>query len=276
MKLNTYQLGQGTWLMAENKDRYADEFAALSFGIENGLTLIDTAEMYGDGNAERLVGDVLRQFQRESLFIVSKVYPHNASMARMKTACLNSLQRLGTSYLDLYLLHWPGSVPLEETVAAFELLKKEDLIKSWGVSNFDVADMEALWKVPDGSNCAVDQVLYHIASRGIEYDLIPWLEKHQVGLMAYAPLAHSDLYRGKIVENPALKAVAAKYQASICQVMLAFAIRHEHTIALPKASKIGHISDNLGSLRIKLTDEDLSAIDAAFPAPAAKKVLDIL
>lgn len=276
MKLSDFQLGMGTWKMGENQKPYQKEYEALSFALKNGITMLDTAEMYGNGNSELLIGDVLKSFPRESVFLVSKVYPHNASRSKMRTACENSLKRMGTTYLDLYLLHWPGDVPLEETVSAFEELKQEGLIRSWGVSNFDTADMKELWNVRGGSNCAANQVLYHVASRGVEYDLVPWMRENQVTLMAYCPLAHSDAYRRNITENPVLKQIAANHNASVYQIMLAFLFHQENTVALPKASSQKHIAENLESLKIKLTEEDLRKIDEAFPPPTTKTELDML
>ncbi|WP_283610705.1 aldo/keto reductase [Faecalispora anaeroviscerum] len=276
MELSDYKLGMGTWQMAENRSPGPEEHRALSFGIENGLTLIDTAEMYGSGSAEALVGEVIRPVRRDSLYLVSKVYPHNASRKKMKEACHASLRRLGTDTLDLYLLHWRGSVPLEETVSAFEELQREGCIQRWGVSNFDVADMEELWSVPGGDACGANQVLYHIASRGVEYDLLPWLCEHHVPLMAYSPLAHSACYRSAIAASAALREIAAEKKSSVYQVMLAFLVRQENVIAIPKASTAKHVAENLASLSIRLTPEDLRRIDKDFPPPTEKAELDML
>lgn len=276
MDIRDYKLGQGTWMLGEDRRQYAAEAKALTYGIQNGLTLIDTAEMYGDGGSEELVGDVIKPFKREDLYLVSKVYPFNASPKAMRRSCLASLERLGTDYLDLYLLHWPGNHPLDETVAGFEDLKREGYIRDWGVSNFDTADMEELWSIPDGNNCVTNQVLYNIGSRGIEYSLWPWMQKHDVALMAYSPLAHSAYYRASLLQDSVLNDLADKYDASIYQIMLAFVERLDNTVAIPRTSNAAHVADNIGSLQIDLTAEDLAAIDAAFPPPTRKMPLDIL
>lgn len=211
-------LGQGTWFLGEHKAAGLREQEALTAGVSAGMTLIDTAEMYGSGKAELLIGKTIKEMDRSSLFLVSKVYPHNAGRKNIFKSCMASLERMGTDYLDLYLLHWRGGIPLEETVACMEQLKKEGKIRRWGVSNFDTEDMEELWSVPGGKNCAVNQVLYHVASRGIEYDLLPWMRQHQIPLMAYCPLAQGgDLRRG-LYESPVLKKVAKAHGASISQI----------------------------------------------------------
>ena len=276
MKINDYKLGQGTWMLGENDGRYAAEFKALSYGIQHSLTLIDTAEMYGDGRSEELIGDVIRPLRREDLFLVSKVYPFNASRDGMRRACTASLRRLGTDHLDLYLLHWPGSVPLEETVAGFEELKREGLIRDWGVSNFDVADMEELWSVPGGRACVTNQVLYNVGSRGIEFELLPWMRTHGVQLMAYSPLAHSSRDQSWLARDSALQQLAHKHDASIFQIMLAFVCRQPDAVAIPRTGRVGHVADNLGSLGITLDPGDLTVLDEAFPPPARKVALDIL
>lgn len=276
MKISDYKLGQGTWMLGENDRQYTSEFKALSYGIQNGLTLIDTAEMYGDGRSEELIGDVIRPLRREDLFLVSKVYPFNASRNGVRRSCMASLKRLGTDYLDLYLLHWPGSIPLEETVAGFEDLKREGFIRDWGVSNFDVADMEELWSVPGGQACVTNQVLYNVGSRGIEFDLLPWMQGHGVNLMAYSPLAHNSYYQSSLVRDSALRQVAEKHDASVYQVMLAFVCRQPDTVAIPRTGRAEHVADNLESLQIILDSEDLALLDEAFPPPIRKMPLDIL
>ncbi|MDO4267134.1 MAG: aldo/keto reductase [Eubacteriales bacterium] len=269
-------LGQGTWFLGEHKDTFAREQEALRAGVEAGMTLIDTAEMYGNGRAEELIGRTIAGMDRSRLFIVSKVYPHNAGRKNIFKSCMASMERMGTDYLDLYLLHWRGGIPLEETVACMEQLKKEGKIRRWGVSNFDTSDMEELWSVPDGRNCAVNQVLYHVASRGIEYDLLPWMRSHGVPLMAYCPLAQGgDLRRG-LYESPVLKRIAAAHGATISQVLLAFVIRDGSTIAIPRSSRKEHTLDNAGADSLVLTGEELAQIDQAFPAPTRKVYLDIV
>ncbi|MEW4411069.1 aldo/keto reductase [Clostridium sp. AN503] len=269
-------IGQGTWFLGEQRSRMEQEKEALTAGVKAGMTLIDTAEMYGSGKAESLIGRTIAGMDRSSLFLVSKVYPHNAGRKNIFKSCLASLERMGTDYLDLYLLHWRGGIPLEETVECMEQLKKEGKIRRWGVSNFDTSDMEELWSVPGGKNCAVNQVLYHAASRGIEYDLLPWMREHHVPLMAYCPLAQGgDLRRG-LYENAVLKNIAAAHGASISQVLLAFVVRDGSTIAIPRSSRKEHTLDNAGADGLALTEAELSAIDQEFPAPRNKVYLDIV
>ncbi len=269
-------IGQGTWFLGERKDSQVREQEALTAGIQEGMTLIDTAEMYGSGKAELLVGRTIKGMDRSRLFLVSKVYPHNAGRKNIFKSCMASLERMGTDYLDLYLLHWRGGVPLSETVACMEKLKKEGKIRRWGVSNFDTDDMEELWSVPGGRNCAVNQVLYHVASRGIEYDLLPWMREHKVALMAYCPLAQAGELRRGLLENQALRQIADRHRAAAAQVLLAFAVRDGSTIAIPRTGRKEHALENAAAAGIVLTEEELAMIDREFPAPARKVHLDIV
>ncbi|KFG69028.1 aldo/keto reductase [Microvirga sp. BSC39] len=263
-------LGQGTWQMAERSGRRAQEIEALRLGVELGMTLIDTAEMYGEGAAEELVAEALAG-ERERLFLVSKVYPHNAGRQGVIEACERSLRRLKTDRLDLYLLHWRGSVPLEETVASFEELRRSGKIRHWGVSNFDVDDMEELLGVPAGENCATNQVLYNVTRRGPEFDLSPWMRAHGMPLMAYSPIEQGRLPRGG-----ALQAIAKAHEASPFQIALAWLLNRPGVIAIPKASSVQHVQENHRALEITLTPEDLAAIDAEFPAPKRKRPLEMI
>jgi diketogulonate reductase-like aldo/keto reductase len=267
---NVPALGQGTWQMAERADRRAQEIEALRLGVELGMTLIDTAEMYGEGAAEELVAEALAG-ERERLFLISKVYPHNASRQGVIQACERSLRRLKTDRLDLYLLHWRGSVPLEETVAGFEELRRSGKIRQWGVSNFDVDDMEELLGVPAGENCAINQVLYNVTRRGPEFDLIPWMAARGMPLMAYSPIEQGRLPRGG-----ALQAIAKAHEASPFQIALAWLLNRLGVIAIPKASSVQHVQENHRALEITLTSEDLAAIDAEFPAPKRKRPLEMI
>lgn len=269
-------IGQGTWFLGERRDNQAREQEALRAGIEAGMTLIDTAEMYGSGKAELLVGRAIKGMDRSRLFLVSKVYPHNAGRKHIFKSCKDSLERMGTDYMDLYLLHWRGSVPLSETVECMEQLKREGKIRRWGVSNFDTDDMEELWSVPGGRNCAVNQVLYHVASRGIEYDLLPWMRQNRVVLMAYCPLAQAgDLRRG-LFENPVLKGIADARGATVSQVLLAFAVRDGNTIAIPRTGRKEHALENAAAADVRLTEEELARIDREFAPPSRKVHLDIV
>lgn len=269
-------IGQGTWFLGERKSAFEQEKEALITGVGAGMTLIDTAEMYGNGKAEELIGRAIAGMDREKLFIVSKVYPHNAGRKNIFKSCMASMERMGVDYLDLYLLHWRGGIPLSETVACMEQLKKEGKIRRWGVSNFDTDDMEELWSVPNGKNCAVNQVLYHVASRGIEYDLLPWMREHKVPLMAYCPLAQGgDLRRG-LFDNRVLKSIAAAHGTTVSQVLLAFVIRGGDTIAIPRTGNAEHTRLNAAADTVVLTEEELAAIDREFPAPNRKVYLDIV
>ena len=263
-------LGQGTWQMAERADRRANEIEALRLGVELGMTLIDTAEMYGEGAAETLVAEALAG-KRDRLFLVSKVYPHNASHRGLIQACERSLRRLGTDRLDLYLLHWRGTIPLEETVGGFEELRRSGKIRHWGVSNFDVDDMKELLQVPGGGNCATNQVLYNVTRRGPEFDLLPWMADRNMPLMAYSPIE-----QGRLPAGGALHTVAQRHGASPFQVALAWLLHRPSVIAIPKASNAQHVRENLGALDIRLTPEDLAAIDAEFPAPKRKRPLEMI
>ncbi|MDE2581778.1 MAG: aldo/keto reductase [Rhodospirillales bacterium] len=264
-------LGQGTWHMGESRARAAAEAAALREGIERGLTLIDTAEMYGDGGAERVVAQAIAG-QRDRVFLVSKVYPHNASRAGVAKACAASLQRLGTDRIDLYLLHWRGGHPLEETVAAFERLRGAGHIRYWGVSNFDTDDMEELAALPAGAACATNQVLYHPDRRGIEFDLLPWCRARRMPIMAYSPLGQA----GRLLRSPALAAVAQRHGATPAQVAIAWSLRDGNTISIPKAATAEHVAQNAAAAALRLTAADLAEIDAAHPPPRRKQALGML
>jgi diketogulonate reductase-like aldo/keto reductase len=263
-------LGQGTWQMAENAGRRTQEIEALRLGVELGMTLIDTAEMYGEGAAEELVAEALAA-ERGRVFLVSKVYPHNAGRQGVAEACERSLRRLKTDRLDLYLLHWRGSIPLEETVAGFEELRRSGKIRHWGVSNFDVDDMEELLGVPAGENCATNQVLYNVTRRGPEFDLMPWMEARRMPLMAYSPIEQGRLPRGG-----ALQSIARRHEANPFQIALAWLLNRSGVIAIPKASSVQHARENHRALEIRLTPEDLAAIDAEFPAPKRKRPLEMI
>jgi diketogulonate reductase-like aldo/keto reductase len=262
-------LGQGTWRIGENKRAHKDEVAALRLGIDLGMTLIDTAEMYGDGGAEKVVGDAI-EGQRDRVFIVTKVYPHNASRTGLPKACDRSLKRLGTDTIDLYLLHWREKTPpLEETVEAFEKLRSAGKIKRWGVSNFDVDDMKELLSVQNGANRATNQVLYNLENREIEFDLLPLLTRHSshvTPIMAYSPVGHG---RG-LLKNVTLKKIAKRHDATPAQIAVAWVLRQPRLIAIPKASNEKHVRENARSIEIKLTKEDLADLDQEFPPPKSK------
>ncbi|AVA22044.1 MULTISPECIES: aldo/keto reductase [unclassified Rhizobium] len=263
-------LGQGTWNMGETIARAEDEIASLKAGLDLGMTLIDTAEMYGDGGAEEIVGKAIKG-QRDKVFIVSKVYPMNASRKGAIEACERSLKRMKIDRIDLYLLHWRGEYPLAETVAAFEALKAAGKIGAWGVSNFDVDDMEELLAVPDGGNVAANQVLYNLGRRGIEYDLLPWCQERNIPIMAYSPIE-----QGRLAHHPDLIHIAKTYQATPAQVALAFLLERDGVIAIPKTSNPQRVAENRDAVSLDITDEDWATLDAAFPPPARKKPLEML
>ena len=269
------KLGLGTWYLGDSPATFDRERQALQEGVAAGMTLIDTAEMYGGGRSERLVGAAIKNMEREKLFIVSKVLPSNAGRNRIFKSCEDTLKRLGTDYLDLYLLHWRGSVPLSETVKCMEELKQQGKIRSWGVSNFDIDDMEELWRVPGGKNCLVNQVLYHMGSRGIEFSLLPWMREHNVALMAYCPLAQAGSLRRGLLTNPTVKKIAQKHGATVEQVLLAWCVRDGNTIAIPRSGRPEHVLDNAGTKNVVLDEADLEEIDQAYWPPRRKEYLDM-
>jgi diketogulonate reductase-like aldo/keto reductase len=254
-------LGLGTWRMGERKSERQRELSALKLGLELGVRLIDTAEMYGEGGAEEIVGEAIAG-KRDDIWLVSKVYPHNASRKGAIAACERSLKRLKTDRLDLYLLHWRGSYPLAETVEAFEALKSAGKIKTWGVSNFDSEDMRELAGLAEGGACAANQVLYHLGSRGIEWELIPACARAKVMVMAYSPLG-----QGPLLKKPALQALARKHAVDPAAIALAWVLRHDNLVTIPKAAQADHVRANLAALDVKLDQDDLGALDAAFPPP---------
>jgi diketogulonate reductase-like aldo/keto reductase len=261
-------IGLGTWRFGERANLRARELRALRLAFECGYRLVDTAEMYGEGGAESVVGEALAGamddeiVRRDDVFVVSKVYPHNAGRSTMRQACEASLKRLRLQRLDLYLLHWRGSHPLAETVESFEALKKAGKIRSWGVSNLDADDLDELAGVPNGGNCISDQVLYHLGSRGIEWQLLPKCQKAKIMVMAYSPLG-----QGPLLRKPALTKIAAKHACDPGAVALAWVLRHPGVVTIPKATRPEHVRANLKAIDITLDAEDLAALDAAFPPP---------
>jgi diketogulonate reductase-like aldo/keto reductase len=262
-------LGQGTWRMGERPTAHAAEIAALRLGVELGMTLIDTAEMYGDGDTETLLGEALDGV-RDKVFLVSKAYPQNAGRDRLPKACERSLRRLKTDRVDLYLLHWRGGVPLAETVEAMVALQRAGKIRHWGVSNLDADDMVEL-TAAGGRACATNQILYNLGRRGPEFDLLPWMAAHTMPAMAYSPLE-----QGRLAAKAALKAVAERHQATALQIALAWVLHRPQVMAIPKASTVEHVRQNRQALDIALTSEDLADLDAAFPPPSRKTPLSML
>lgn len=269
-------IGQGTWHLGENTAAFRTECNALRAGIEAGMNLIDTAEMYGDGAAEVLVGQAIQGFCREGLYLVSKVYPFHAGRKDIFTSCENSLRRMKTDYLDLYLLHWRGSVPLTETVSCMEALKAQGKIRAWGVSNFDTADMKELLALPEGDHCAANQVLYHLGSRGIEYSLQPLLKRHDIPVMAYCPLAQGGKLHGGLLKNAAVLQIAHRHGIAPTQVLLAFLLSRPGVLPIPCSGKVQHTQMNASAVTVQLSQAELQLLDRAYPPPRNKMPLDIV
>lgn len=268
-------LGIGTWYMGDSQKDREEEIASIRYAIDNGVTTIDTAEMYGNGRSELLVGEAIKGYDREKLFLISKVLPSNAGRGRIFQACEKTLKRLGTDYLDLYLLHWRGMIPFEETIECMEELKRKGKIRRWGVSNMDIDDMEEILDISDGENCCVNQVLYHLGSRGIEYSLKPFTDRNNIATIAYCPLAQGGRLRGQLLQSEAVKKVADKHKITPMQVLLCFVLSQNNMLAIPKASKLQHMKQNIECLKIKLDKEDFGMLNKAFPAPIRKVPLDI-
>jgi diketogulonate reductase-like aldo/keto reductase len=263
-------LGQGTWGMGENRNRRSEEITALRMGLDLGLTLIDTAEMYGNGGAEEVVGEAIAG-RRSDVFLVSKVLPHHATRRGTVAACHSSMKRLRTERIDLYLLHWRESVPLEETLAAFETLTQSGDIRHWGVSNFDTADMKELVGLPGGNGVSANQVLYNLTRRGIEFDLLPWCRERRIPLMAYSPIE-----QGRLLKNATVRRVALKRSITPAQVALAWVLQQDGVVAIPKSSNPDHMRQNRGALDAQLTREDLSELEQEFPRPVRTVPLEML
>lgn len=269
-KQNMPVLGLGTWHMGENPQQRQNEIAALRHGLDLGMTLIDTAEMYGEGGAEEVIASAIAG-RRSQVFLVSKVYSHNASRQGAIAACERSLRRLNTDYLDLYLLHWRGSIPLAETLAAFEALQQAGKIRSYGVSNFDYEDMTEASQLAGKDAIATNQVLYNLMRRGIEWDLLPWCRQQGIPIMAYSPVE-----QGQLLRNPTLQAFAQERSVSAAQLAIAWLLHQENVIVIPKSSRIEHVEQNRAALDLKLDVEELAALDKVFPPPTKPVPLEIL
>lgn len=263
-------IGQGTWEIGDDPRKADAEQQALSRGLDLGLSLIDTAELYGNGRSERLVGEVIRG-RRDEVFLVSKVKPENAGEMSMMLACERSLERLGVDRIDLYLLHWESRHPMEEIIAGFEELVDEGMIARWGVSNLDIKAMSRMEEIDGADRCQTNQVLYHLGSRGVEYDLLPFLRERDMPMMAYSPLG-----RGGLLEHPALRAVADRHATEPAQIALAALLRQEDVVLIPKASSVAHVQANAQALEIQLDEEDFAVLDHAFLPPSKPEPLDII
>lgn len=268
-------LGQGTWNMGESAAHRTEEVRALQLGLDLGMSLIDTAEMYADGGAEQVVGEAIAG-RREQAFLVSKAYPHNATRTGLVQACERSLRRLRVDYLDLYLLHWRGDVPLEESLAAFDVLNKSGKIRAYGVSNFDKLDLEEALSLPGGAGVVANQVLYNVRRRGIEWNLLPWCRQHDIAVMAYSPLESARSEQHHLFAHPQLQKLAAAHQATPAQIALAWVLRQDGVIAIPKAATAAHVRANHAAHELQLSPDDLAALDQAFPPPHRAAPLDML
>ncbi len=269
-KTNVPALGMGTWNMGNSLANRLEEIDALRRGIDLGMTAIDTAEMYGDGRSELLVGEAIKGL-RDRVFLISKVLPSHASRSGTLKACENSLKRLQTDCLDLYLLHWKGRHPFEDTVEAMLELQKSGKIKYWGVSNMDVAEMEHFFDITGGNTCVANEVLYNLARRGTEYDLLPWCQQKHIALIAYSPIE-----QGRLLGHPILEEIARSHDASPIQIALAWVLRQPGVLAIPKAASVKHVEENSQCLSITLTAEDLKRLDHVFPAPVRKRRLEMI
>ncbi|MFT8881421.1 MAG: aldo/keto reductase [Lentilactobacillus hilgardii] len=267
-------IGLGTWHMGDSAATRSKEIKAIQAGIDAGANVIDTAEMYGNGRSENLVGEAIANINRDHLFLIDKVLPSNASADRMEHRLDTSLKLLGTDYVDLYLYHWRGAVPLSETVETLQLMQKKGKIKHWGVSNFDLPDMKELLDLPGGDQVAANEDLYNLGSRGIEYSLLPWQRQQGIPLIAYTPAAAGD-ERGQLINHSAVKEVAEVHHATPWQILLAWAIRDGSTLAIPQSGDPKHAVDNVKAGLITLSDDDLAKLDTQFPKPTSKQPLDI-
>lgn len=267
-------LGLGTWGLGENPSKRNDEIAALRYGLDHGIKIIDTAEMYGEGKSEELVGQAIKDYDRDDLFLITKFYPYHATPELERRSLEKSLKRLGTDYVDLYLLHWRGNKRLSETVSGLQQLQKEGLIKHWGVSNFDVSDMEELFAIDGGKECYANEDLYNIDKRGVEFDLLPWQKEHGVSFIGYSPFNSGSGDTIRITNN--LKMVARNHHATPHQILLAWTLRNGDVLSIPKASSVEHMKDNIAASQIKLSNEDLALLNADFPQPTHKQPLEMI
>ncbi|WEV63413.1 aldo/keto reductase [Bifidobacterium sp. ESL0732] len=269
-------VGIGTWHMGNDAEKHDEEVAAIRTGIEAGARAVDTAEVYGDGKSETLVGEALKPFNRDDIFLISKIKPDNASKTAMEQHLDASLKRLQTDHLDLYLYHWRGSIPLEETVAELDRLRETGKIRSWGVSNFDIPDMQELVALPAGGNVAANEDLYNIESRGVEYDLLPWQRERHIPLIAYSPVGGlaNDL-KTSMLQDATVRQVAERHGVSTYELLIAWAVRDGNTLAIPQTSNPEHMRANIASASIELTDDDLAQLDKRYPAPTHRVPLDV-
>lgn len=272
-KIELPAVGLGTWRLGDLATNHETEVAAIRAGLDQGARVIDTAEMYGEGKAERIVRDAIKGYQRDQLFIIDKVLPTNAGRDQLVKSLDQSLSNVGTDYFDLYLLHWRGNIPLIETVTTMEKMVAQGKIKAWGVSNFDVQDLEELWSLPNGTHCVANQDLYNLDERGIEYDLLPLMRQHQLPLIAYSPLAQGDQLSGKLTTDPLLQELARNHQVSVYQIMLAWTLRNDNVLTIPKSSTPEHTLANWQAGEIEFSASELKALAKRFPRPDHKQPL---
>lgn len=272
--LNHGKLGMGTWYLGDRAATRQEEIAALRYGLEHGVSIIDTAEMYGNGRSENLVGEAIQPFARDSIYLISKVLPSNANRRNLERSLDASLRQLQTDYLDMYLYHWRGATPLAETVEMMENMVQKGKIKAWGVSNFDLEDMQELHEA-GGTNCETNEVLYHLGSRGIEFALKPWQDDHAISTIAYCPLAQAGDLQDDLLHYPAVRQVAAELNISVYQVLLCFTLARQNMVSIPRTSKTAHMKELVDCLAIRLSPEQYAALDEAYPAPQWRVPLDI-
>lgn len=269
-------IGVGTWNIGDDPTKHDDEVKAIQTAINSGASVIDTAEMYGNGRSEKITAEAISPYPREQLFLIDKVLPQNASHSRLEQSLDRSLKLMKTDYFDLYLLHWRGSVPLAETVDELTRMQAKGKIKHWGFSNFDTADLKELWSLPNGQACLANEDLYNLDERGIEYDLLPMMRQNNMPLIAYSPLAQGDTISGNLASHPLLKELASNHNSSVYQIMLAWAIRDQNTLAIPKAASPAHAKANIEALKINLTNDELTALAKEFPKPSHKEPLAVI
>lgn len=270
-------LGQGTWKLGDKPEKRESEIQAIQRGIRGGVTTIDTAEMYGDGLSEKLVGEAILPFDPDTLFLISKVYPHHADEKNMFQSCEKTLERLGVDSLDLYLLHWRGHVPLQETIDSFEKLKAQGKIKAWGVSNFDLSDMQELLSLRNGTNCQTNQVLYHLASRGVDVELRDYLSRYHIPIMAYCPIiGQQPALMKRVSKSKVVQSIAEQNGLSIIQLLLCFVLQQKNVLAIPKAGTPEHVESNIACLDIVLADDEMNQLNLEFPIPSKPVPLDIV
>lgn len=269
-------IGFGTWNMGDHENTRQTEIAALQAGLDAGACVIDTAEMYGRGKSEKLVGEAIQGYDRDDLFIIDKVLPQNAVPGRLERSLDRSLQLVGVDYFDLYLYHWRSGENLADVVSEMERVKTEGKIKAWGVSNFDLADMKELMAVPSGDQCAANEDLYNISSRGIDYSLMPWQQEHNIPMIAYTPVAHGDSMGANVTSNKVLQKVANNHHVSVYSIMIAWTIRQQNVLTIPQSSSPAHVKENVAAGDLQLTADEWQMLDAEFPKPTSKQPLDVL